>query len=310
MDHQAYNSYYTYDNSSEKQSEQPKSNQIFGQTPAGTKFQMALDALGSDYKLELPTKKKRNSPKLPSAPASMCCANCSTTETPVWRRDIMNRYVCNACGIYNRIHKINRPFNKFDDSEKSSKRKGKDKSSTDSSKSIKVYKSNESDTKDSYENVSVPSNRAFTSTNSNPAAARLLLTANEHSNLRYENLSNPELRSFSQLRNFEHVANSNHPRYSATKEYHTLAPLRIPRAGNPPERYNNQNFSAGSESAKMQNISAGSESAKMQNASAGSESGKMVHEFLGLSVLATEAASATTEPVQTMHPMSLKAFLM
>ena len=38
------------------------------------------------------------------------CANCKTTNTPVWRRDFRGRHVCNACGIYSRVHKLDRPL--------------------------------------------------------------------------------------------------------------------------------------------------------------------------------------------------------
>ncbi|KAJ3077415.1 putative electron transfer flavoprotein subunit [Podochytrium sp. JEL0797] len=38
------------------------------------------------------------------------CTNCSTTETPVWRRDASNGNVlCNACGLFLKLHKHHRP---------------------------------------------------------------------------------------------------------------------------------------------------------------------------------------------------------
>lgn len=39
------------------------------------------------------------------------CFNCSTTKTPMWRRDINNNPVCNSCGMYYRVNGINRPVN-------------------------------------------------------------------------------------------------------------------------------------------------------------------------------------------------------
>ncbi|EJW03053.1 hypothetical protein EDEG_00247 [Edhazardia aedis USNM 41457] len=44
------------------------------------------------------------------------CSNCSTTNTPTWRRSADNRSVlCNACGLYKRLHGRNRPYNKLSD---------------------------------------------------------------------------------------------------------------------------------------------------------------------------------------------------
>ncbi|KAE9556248.1 hypothetical protein FO519_000587 [Halicephalobus sp. NKZ332] len=37
------------------------------------------------------------------------CANCYTTKTTAWRRDQEGKLVCNACGLYYRLHKTNRP---------------------------------------------------------------------------------------------------------------------------------------------------------------------------------------------------------
>ncbi|KAK6090540.1 hypothetical protein P3W45_000263 [Vairimorpha bombi] len=37
------------------------------------------------------------------------CSNCGTTTTPLWRRGADGCYLCNACGLYLKIHKKNRP---------------------------------------------------------------------------------------------------------------------------------------------------------------------------------------------------------
>ena len=37
------------------------------------------------------------------------CTNCGTSNTSTWRKDGEGRPLCNACGLYFRIHKIHRP---------------------------------------------------------------------------------------------------------------------------------------------------------------------------------------------------------
>ncbi|KAI9307559.1 iron transporter biosynthesis regulating transcription factor, partial [Cunninghamella echinulata] len=39
----------------------------------------------------------------------LICANCRTTTTPLWRRDDKGNTICNACGLYFKLHKVHRP---------------------------------------------------------------------------------------------------------------------------------------------------------------------------------------------------------
>lgn len=39
----------------------------------------------------------------------MICANCRTTTTPLWRRDESGNTICNACGLYYKLHNMHRP---------------------------------------------------------------------------------------------------------------------------------------------------------------------------------------------------------
>ncbi|KAI8341311.1 hypothetical protein BC941DRAFT_316729, partial [Chlamydoabsidia padenii] len=40
---------------------------------------------------------------------SLMCANCRTTTTPLWRRDGDGNTICNACGLYYKLHHVHRP---------------------------------------------------------------------------------------------------------------------------------------------------------------------------------------------------------
>lgn len=43
------------------------------------------------------------------SPGITICANCETTTTPLWRRDAGGRTICNACGLYYKLHLVHRP---------------------------------------------------------------------------------------------------------------------------------------------------------------------------------------------------------
>lgn len=42
---------------------------------------------------------------------NIICANCQATTTPLWRRDADGKTICNACGLYYKLHHVHRPAN-------------------------------------------------------------------------------------------------------------------------------------------------------------------------------------------------------
>ncbi|XP_046331176.1 GATA-binding factor 2-like isoform X1 [Haliotis rufescens] len=59
----------------------------------------------------------------------LSCANCGTTTTTLWRRNSEGEPVCNACGLYYKLHQVNRPLSMKKDGIQTRKRKPKTPSS-------------------------------------------------------------------------------------------------------------------------------------------------------------------------------------
>lgn len=53
------------------------------------------------------------------------CANCQTNSTTLWRRNNEGNPVCNACGLYFKLHNMNRPLSMKKDGIQKRKRKPK-----------------------------------------------------------------------------------------------------------------------------------------------------------------------------------------
>ncbi|XP_041974722.1 transcription factor GATA-5-like isoform X4 [Aricia agestis] len=66
-------------------------------------------------------KKGAGGPKRPG----VMCSNCQTSTTSLWRRNAHGETVCNACGLYYKLHSINRPLAMKKDSIQTRKRKPK-----------------------------------------------------------------------------------------------------------------------------------------------------------------------------------------
>ncbi|KAK3600554.1 hypothetical protein CHS0354_003491 [Potamilus streckersoni] len=64
----------------------------------------------------------------------LACANCHTTTTTLWRRNSEGEPVCNACGLYYKLHGVNRPLAMKKDGIQTRKRKPKNLSKNTNSK--------------------------------------------------------------------------------------------------------------------------------------------------------------------------------
>ncbi|XP_077294290.1 uncharacterized protein LOC143916896 isoform X2 [Arctopsyche grandis] len=67
--------------------------------------------------------------------AGVSCSNCCTLTTSLWRRNAHGEPVCNACGLYYKLHNVNRPLSMKKDAIQTRKRKPKGSSKADSSNS-------------------------------------------------------------------------------------------------------------------------------------------------------------------------------
>ncbi|KAL1512560.1 hypothetical protein ABEB36_002138 [Hypothenemus hampei] len=57
--------------------------------------------------------------------AGLTCTNCQTNVTALWRRNTQGEPVCNACGLYYKLHSVNRPLSMKKDTIQTRKRKPK-----------------------------------------------------------------------------------------------------------------------------------------------------------------------------------------
>ncbi|XP_066143787.1 transcription factor GATA-4-like isoform X3 [Euwallacea fornicatus] len=57
--------------------------------------------------------------------AGLTCTNCQTNQTSLWRRNSHGEPVCNACGLYYKLHSVNRPLSMKKDTIQTRKRKPK-----------------------------------------------------------------------------------------------------------------------------------------------------------------------------------------
>ncbi|XP_046393401.1 box A-binding factor-like isoform X2 [Ischnura elegans] len=72
-----------------------------------------------------PSEEKSSRRGAASRRTGLTCSNCRTSTTSLWRRNAHGEPVCNACGLYYKLHNVNRPLAMKKDSIQTRKRKPK-----------------------------------------------------------------------------------------------------------------------------------------------------------------------------------------
>ncbi|KAJ2909030.1 Sodium- and chloride-dependent GABA transporter 1, partial [Coemansia aciculifera] len=82
-----------------------------GSSPKRSKSAVAKPVATSSSNKSMPAKaEESSSSSSPSNVHSSICSNCSTTTTPLWRRDPEGKPLCNACGLFYKLHGVVRPL--------------------------------------------------------------------------------------------------------------------------------------------------------------------------------------------------------
>ncbi|KFB36205.1 AGAP002238-PA-like protein [Anopheles sinensis] len=84
------------------------------------------------------------------------CSNCNTTNTSLWRRNQVGEPVCNACGLYYKLHNVNRPLAMKKDNIQSRKRKPKGSKNNNDGGAGKSNASNAASSRNTGGNVEAP----------------------------------------------------------------------------------------------------------------------------------------------------------
>lgn len=125
--------------------------------------------------------------------AGLCCTNCHTSTTTLWRRNAEGEPVCNACGLYMKLHGVPRPLAMKKESIQTRKRKPKmpknktgGSSTSDANSPSSLSVSEHASTIKSEPNMAPSPYAGQTVTSANQSASQLDSTASGHVDIKYE----------------------------------------------------------------------------------------------------------------------------
>lgn len=109
---------------------EPKCEQCSSQLTRKGNDLLCLHCCGMPMRNSVRMGPRQSKPKIPSAAANnrrtgVSCANCQTNSTTLWRRNNEGNPVCNACGLYFKLHNMARPMSMKKEGIQKRKRKPK-----------------------------------------------------------------------------------------------------------------------------------------------------------------------------------------